>query len=148
LNQLGEHLSIDDHAVAVVGADAKTVARQLLFEFLISHMLIAQTALEPSAASRYLGGIERGLLELGHPHGDRPQRFEEHFATHFATAGFIIGQKSGLVPRPHLAHFDARSIFRGKIPHQVSKIDPLFRSEVVEQPFTAEQMFALHDLER
>lgn len=87
-------------------------------------------------------------MELGHPHGDRPQGLEEDLAADFASAGFVIGQKPGLVPCTYLSHFDSCAIFLGEIAHQVAKIDPFLRSEIKEQTLSAEQMFTLDDLQR
>lgn len=67
---MGENLAIDDHAFAVVGADADADAGQPLVELFVPDVLITQATFESAAPTGNLSRIEGGLLQLGHPHGD------------------------------------------------------------------------------
>jgi len=145
---LGENLTVHDYAFAVVGADADADTRQLLVEFFVPDVLIAQATFESSAPTGNLSRIERGLLQLGHSHTDGPKRLEEHFATDLSPASFVIGQKPGFVPCPDLPQFDPRAVLMSQILDDRSEVDTLRRRKIKNDSLAAKGGFTIHDTQR
>jgi hypothetical protein len=141
---LGENLAIDDHAFAVVGADADAGTRQQLVKLFVPDVLIAQATFKSAAPTGYLSRIEGGLLQLGHSHGDGPKRLEKHFATDLSPASFVIGQEPGFIPGPHLPHLDPRAVLMGQIFDDRPEVDTLRRRKKENDPLAAKGSLAIH----
>ena len=58
----------EDASPAFVGDDVGPHGRQITLEVLVGVVLVAQAALQPSAAAGDFAGVERGTLQLGHLH--------------------------------------------------------------------------------
>jgi len=147
LYKLSENLPVNYDPFAMIRADAHADPRQLLVERFIALMLVPQTALEATATAGNLSGIERGLLQLGHAHGDGPQGLEKHFAANFATACFIVREQPSFVPSPDLPHFNSGAIFLGEVFDHRPKIHSIDGGEVEDDPLSTECRFALNDLQ-
>src|SRR5262249_21671675 len=128
-----------DAPLALARQDARAQRRQFLLELLVDVLLEPQTALQAAAAAGYLRGIERGLLQLGHPHRDRRHGAHVRVAANRLAAVTVVRQQLGLVADTDLAHFDAGLVFPSQVLDQVAEIDPLLRQEVEHDAFAAEQ---------
>ena len=128
------------------GDNARAGLRQRLLKLLVDVLFKTQTALEPAAAPRYLGRIERRFLQLGHPHRYRRHHRHVSVAAHRLAAVAIVGQQLGLVTHADLAHFDARAILAGQVLDQLAEIDALLGQEKEDHPLAAEEMFDVDEL--
>ena len=108
--------------VTVLCLHKGSLLRYFLDEVFIGLLLIAQTAQQPSAASRYLGRIQRQRLHLGHLRRDRTEIIQELAAAVRPSADSEAAQHLCLVPHADLPQLDARVQHRRKILDQRAEI--------------------------
>ena len=95
-----------------------------------------------------LVGIERGFLQLGHPHGDGRHFQEVRVAADRLAAVAVIGQQLGFVADANLPHFDARLKFAGELLHQLAKVDAVLGQVVDDNSLAAKHMLDIDQLHR
>ena len=95
--KLREDLAVDDPGVALLGLHARVALGQLLAEFLVGFIFVAEAAHEAAAAAGDFRRIERRFLHLGGAHGNGRQHLQELFAAAVLTAFFIIGGDTRLI---------------------------------------------------
>ena len=109
-------------------------------------VFVAQTALQPPATAGDLRRVERGLLQLRHPHGNRGHLHQMRVAAHRAAAIAVVGQQFRFIAHADLPHLDPRLELAGQQSDQLAKIDPAFGQIVDHDPFAAEDMFGVDQL--
>src|SRR6516162_5472109 len=117
-------------AAAAVPAPAGSAARRIIaaafaaapavLNALRVRQLVSQTALEPSAEARELGGIQAQVLLLRHLDRDRLERVEERRAAERAATGAVPADHFGFVPNSNLAHLDPGPELPGKFADQLA----------------------------
>ncbi len=92
------------------------------------------------------GRVQRGFLQLGHPHVHGGQDFQEPLAAAFLSAGFVIADQLGFVTGTDLPQFDTGLVFTGHAFDQFAEIHPPFTGEINDHAFAAKQMFGFDNL--
>ena len=124
LDGLAQEIDLHGGAVAVLRFDESALLRNLLQQFLVRFLLIAQAAHQAAAAAGYLGGVKRKRLHLRHFRGHRLKIVQKLAAAVRAAADADATDHLRLVPDADLAQFDAVAEDARKILYQLAEVDP------------------------
>jgi hypothetical protein len=147
LNKLRKNLAIHNNARTVVRQNSHAVTRQLLIEFLVTHVLVPQAALQASAPPRNLRRIKSRLLKLRHPHRNRAKRLQENLTTNLPPARLKVGEQTCFIASANLPHLDAGVIVIRQFLHDRAKIHTLISRKIENDPLAAERRLTFDNLD-
>ncbi len=142
----GEDFEADDFSLADLGDDHGTERGEFAAVFLVGVVFVPEAAFQAAAAAGDFGGIEGGLLEFGHLHGDGGHFAEVGVAADGFAAVAVIGEELGFVADADLAHFDAGVELLGEGFDEVAEVDSVFGEVVEDEAFLAEEVFGVDEL--
>ena len=111
-------------------------------------MLILQAAHQPSAGTRDPQRVDRQVLVLGHPHGDRLEVLEECGAAQVTPARPDPALQPGLIPGADLPQLDPAPQPGRQIADERAEVDPSRRTEVHREDVRRIQVVHADDLHR
>ena len=146
LDGLAQEIDLHGGAVTVLRLDESALLRNLLQQFLVRLLLIAQAAHQAAAAAGYLGGVERKRLHLRHFRGHRLEIFQELAAAVRPAADAYAADHLCLVPDADLAQLDSVAEDARKILYQFAEVDPPVGGEEEHRLVPLEIALHIHQL--
>src|SRR5206468_8471094 len=132
-----QHVLIDDHPVALLRLEPRTLGRKKLSRLRVGRVFIPQTAEQLPAAPGDLRRISRVLLDLGHIHRDAAELLEVAPAAELQTTMAGVAHEARLVPGPDLLELDPRPELVREEADEFAEVDPRRAGEVEDDPLAA-----------
>ena len=131
-HQLHQNLRVHHDARTFTGSHSRFVFRQLLAQFFVGRVFVTQAAHEPTATTRDLHRIKRGLLHFGRAHRNRLEHLEEVLAATVLTATLVVGDQTRFITRTDLTHLDATVVLVGQTHGEIAEVNALV-AQVIDQ---------------